>query len=105
MWYLNGFVKEVVTGGTRNDLALQLAFPTKYENRKLAVYAEPAPYCQPPVDLFATEWWLLPPAQEARANDVSVRVLDEGTRISWANKQFDVHVPQRSKPILRVKGN
>jgi hypothetical protein len=62
----------------------------------LAVYADPAPYCLPPVDLdgwkiirLPKDYLGLPPA------DVTVRPVDspEGifwTPLSWANKKFEV---------------
>jgi hypothetical protein len=56
---------------------------------RIAMYAEPAPYCMPPANLFTTEWLLLPPGVEVKGYTL-VQVRDVGTRISWANKPIEV---------------
>ena len=76
----------------------------------LAVWAEPAPYCLPPVDLFHWQLLLLPKGAVPGAGMASVRPVDgpsqkrPGARrlarleeparvespISWANKPFEV---------------
>lgn len=57
--------------------------------RRLAMYAEPAPYCMPPADLFRSEWWLMPAGMEV-SGFTRIEVRDTGTRISWANKPIEV---------------
>jgi hypothetical protein len=62
----------------------------------LGVYADPAPYCLPPVDLEGWDIVRLPrnydAANSPAAADVIVRPKDypSDTPISWADKQFDV---------------
>jgi hypothetical protein len=79
-------------------------------SHSLAVYADPAPYCLPPVDLFDGRILLLPrdasPSDGVAIAPVSVRTVDAAacssshiwalirtefsTPISWADKPFDV---------------
>ena len=84
---------------------------------RLAIVAEPAPYCVPPVDLFRWQLVLLPKGQtepKAEVADVFVAAVDTPsatapagyglaapkqnetllppTRISWANKPIDLFV-------------
>jgi hypothetical protein len=81
------------------------------QSNRLAVWAEPAPYCMPPVDLFHWNIILLPKdAESAAPNTITVRPVDGPTPIppgaakidsviepdrpdspiSWANKPFEI---------------
>jgi hypothetical protein len=71
----------------------------KNRNETLALWAEPAPYCMPPVDLFAWRIVLLPRGADAswlHRGFVGVRAVDESPHqtvsspISWANKSFAI---------------
>ena len=55
----------------------------------IAVPAEPAPYCMPPVDLFRNRLILVPPNESAPA-DIVVSLLEyhSAAPISWANVRF-----------------
>lgn len=81
--YLRGFAGD----HSRRRAADELAGATR-----IAMYAEPAPYCMPPADLFEAEWWLLPAGADATGYTV-VDVRDVGTRISWANKPIRIVAP------------
>ena len=116
--YVRHFVVDA-RGGTRLAAAERLAdIGARFGPLTIATFAEPAPYCMPPVDLFANRLCLLPRAATPRAltpmPDVLVAVADEpGTavadtwsvdykaefpgrgasglapaRISWADKPF-----------------
>lgn len=73
--------------------------------RRLALVAEPAPYCMPPVDLWRWELILLPRATATAQDafqigaDVYLRAVDDPAdggmfhrpaRISWAAKPFEI---------------
>jgi hypothetical protein len=83
--YWIGFVRDASgfntrTGGVRPEMA---------DVHSVAMYAEPAPYSLPPMDLFQAEWWLVPQGQTLDV-DATIRIRDTGTRISWANKPFEL---------------
>ncbi len=75
----------------------------------IAVWAEPAPYCMPPVDLFAWKILLLPKTGRLSTTGgrgvVSVRPTDErfqdgsplraASPIGWANKPFEIVGPSQ----------
>ncbi len=59
----------------------------------LATWAEPAPYCLPPCDLFDWQIMLLPPGDAGVGSSlVTIRPIDNSdifqSPISWANKPF-----------------
>ena len=72
----------------------------------IAVYADPAPYCLPPVDLFTWKIVLLPRLSDPEKfhfddSVVSIRPVDEPSPevdhpiwtfapISWSNKPFEI---------------
>jgi len=99
--YLNGFIADSQPGNTRLEEARQLE--TKYQAgaRKMAVAADPAPYCLPPVDLFAWTILKMPAATISSgkniAADILVMPIDRSpeqnslmsTPISWAAKPFE----------------
>jgi len=83
--------------------------------RTLGIYADPAPYCLPPVDLFNWQLIRLPAGGESTTQpDVLVRAVDTHqpppvgyrrlppisshyilpTPISWADKPMDILVRQ-----------
>jgi hypothetical protein len=100
----------------RNDstrrVAAQQIEKYKWQANTIAVWAEPAPYCLPPVDLFHWRLTLLPRGAAASGGMVSVRPIDEQetspsearritfdpeqeralSPISWANKPFEILV-------------
>ncbi len=118
-FYLRGFIKDSSSLPTRYEDAMWLRTLQHAGGRTLAVYAEPAPYSLPPVDLFHWKLVLLPRgfdiAQDPINADVIVRAVDETgpngasagpfvrqsilgtsdafpTRISWAAKPFEVWI-------------
>jgi hypothetical protein len=103
--YLRGFVRDSRPETSRIATARLLQIQNEHGARTLALWAEPAPYCMPPVDLFGWEVLLVPagttPASAANAADVSVRTADApggrtwrglfaSTPVSWADRTFDV---------------
>lgn len=107
--YLRGFVRDSGAKTSRIAEADRLRAMRGGGARTLAVYAEPAPYCMPPVDLFRWTIELLPrdagPDDGLRAAEASVRTVDvapgrtsgervrnvlSATPIGWADKPFDV---------------
>src|SRR5207245_1431384 len=58
-WYVRNFVAGASDRSTRHATAEALA-TFQRPDRVLAVWAEPAPYCLPPVDLFDWRIVLLP---------------------------------------------
>ena len=63
----------------------------------LGMYAEPAPYCMPPMDLFRWKIVLLPPgntdADVIVQPDQTLDVLNPmSTPMTWANEHFDVNM-------------
>ncbi len=118
-FYLMGFVRDARAATRRTDDAYWLSMLHRAGARTLAVCAEPAPYSLPPVDLFAWRLVLLPRrfdlAKDSTDADVIVRAVDDlgpngatvngfirqsivvqsdvfPTRISWADKPFEVWV-------------
>jgi hypothetical protein len=89
------FVHATGPQATRDTTAEALAAKQR-PGRMLLVWAEPAPYCLPPVDLFDWRIVLLPRGADASAYPqhdwVSVRPIDVPWQqpISWANKTFDL---------------
>jgi hypothetical protein len=105
--YLQGFLNDSARHTPRLALADQLQRRNAKGAKILDVYAEPAPYCQPPVDLWNWRIRLMPRGSEVNPDsfdgDVSLRTVDVpedegvwgwifGTPISWANKPFEVRV-------------
>jgi hypothetical protein len=118
-FYLLGFIGDASKQPRRLDDAHWLGVLRQAGGKTLAVYAEPAPYSLPPVDLFEWRIVLLPRGFDIRSDpteaDVIVRAVDEPrpngepagpfvlesihapsdvfpTRISWADKPFEVWV-------------
>lgn len=98
--YVANFIEDTRPNSTRRSAANELA-RIERPGRVLAVWAEPAPYCLPPVNLFDWRIVLLPkgtePVQFAADRDwppdfVSVRPTDDQTNTpaSWSNKKFVV---------------
>jgi hypothetical protein len=100
------FIADNSSHSTRRDSADAIAEAT-HQSTILNVYAEPAPYCLPPVDLFHWQIFLQPrdakfaPAPAA----VGIRTVDyprlinplapvrASSPISWANKPFEISGP------------
>ena len=79
--YLAGFIRDSIAPTPRMLEAQCLRELARHGGQTLATYAEPAPYCLPPVDLFHWQLWLLPRAASPAAlptlsPDVVVRALD-----------------------------
>jgi Dolichyl-phosphate-mannose-protein mannosyltransferase len=95
------YVANFLAAGSRLMGAATLA-QLQRPGRVLAVWAEPAPYCLPTVDLFAWKIVLLPPGAEPPVEAVSIRPDDsyDFTPISWANKPFDIvpYTPPATAP-------
>ena len=85
------YVGNFLAPGNRPNGAATLA-QLQRPDRVLTVWSEPAPYCLPPVDLFAWKIVLLPPGGDVQEGAVSVRPDDafDFTPISWSNKPFEI---------------
>lgn len=106
--YVQAFVRDSRRPTPRLVQAQRLQQLHSAGDRTIAVYAEPAPYCLPPIDLFGDKIVLLPRgAGEEKgiaAADVSVQAVDvpagvnpwtwlwTGTPISWADKPFLINI-------------
>jgi hypothetical protein len=102
--YLNGFHADSLPDTSRLDEARQLQDRYLAGSHTLAVIADPAPYCLPPVDLF--EWKVIKVDAPAEAGngrpdipaDLLVRPVDRlpglspmmSTPISWAAKPLRI---------------
>jgi hypothetical protein len=93
--YTFDFVRAAGPRASREAAADALAVMQR-PGRTLLVWAEPAPYCLPAVDLFDWRIVLLPRGADAPDDQqhgwVSVRPVDVPWQqpISWANKSFDL---------------
>ncbi len=101
--YLRGFVADAYLFGTRVELKHFLA---EQDPAAIAVFAEPAPYSLPPVNLFRTKILLAPKGSTASLSEADFTVfpvdrvpaadlggssiLHYTTPISWADKPFVV---------------
>jgi hypothetical protein len=90
--YTTGFVRDCGPNSSRLIAAEALQ---SMPGDRLAIAAEPAPYCLPPVDLFRWKLLLTPKWSEAdRVADVSCKATDGGlmsaTPLSWADKGFEI---------------
>jgi hypothetical protein len=103
--YVRAFVRDSRLPTPRLVEAQRLQQLERAGTRTIAVYADPAPYCLPPIDLFGEKIVLLPRGADSAAiaeADVSVQAVDmpagenlwtwiwTGTPISWADKPFEV---------------
>lgn len=99
--YVRGFVRDSGSMTSRLAVAGQLEAIRESGGHRLAVFAEPAPYCQPPVDLFRWQLLLMPRGstipEAQNAADAFVRPIDpkrvwQGmtTPLSWADKRFEL---------------
>lgn len=102
--YLRGFVRDSHPLTSRMRLAEVLRKTNRAGMRTLAIDAEPAPYCLPPVDLFNWQIRLaprgFPEARMAQLGDIAAVPIDASagsfledfmsTPISWADKRFRV---------------
>jgi hypothetical protein len=117
--YWLGFLQDSRGGTTRTQAAAALALLEQAGNRRVDLWAEPAPYCAPPMDLFQQDIVLLPRGTELGAlpaDTVGVSAVDRvaggrvddgfgrfeitglgqsavQTPISWAAKPFLVWAP------------
>jgi len=95
--YLTGFYADSQPQNSRLEQARQLQVRYQAGERSLAVTADPAPYCLPPVNLF--DWTIIkiPALNDSDSKrapaDLLVRPVDKSsllsTPISWANKPFE----------------
>jgi len=103
------FMMDDRDNSTRRTAAEQIEAYKGHANA-LVIWAEPAPYCLPPVDLFRWKLLLMPRGSAAPAGTVSIRPVDEpspapndarkisksaepnraSSPISWANKPFEI---------------
>ena len=96
---------------TRMEAAINIA---KTATKTVAVWAEPAPYCLPPVNLFDRKIVLEPRGADAvslPSESVGIRPIDDPrvidplapprvvSPISWANKPFEI---LNSSPVSTV---
>ena len=119
---LRGFMRDTAEPTGRIRLAETLERYRASGARTLAISAEPAPYCLPPVDLFRWEIRLVPrgfsSSEMANAADISARAVDSyrphawgeirGSPVSWADKPFavDVHKFERDEDSpMNLLGN
>lgn len=100
--YLRGFIRDTKEPTSRIRLAERLGATNRAAWRTIAIEAEPAPYCLPPVNLFDLQVCLVPRAfPESRIGeigDVAIIPIDPpsvlswdsliSTPISWADKRF-----------------
>jgi hypothetical protein len=105
--YLRGFLRDSRPATSRLAAAERLRQLNANGARSMAVSADPAPYCLPPVNLFAWQIVKVPAttAQRPRPEtDVLVRPVDVSAgappgmpqaRISWADKHFETSKPMR----------
>lgn len=92
-YYLAGFRADSGPDSSRVRWARYLENLSRAGMESLAMYAEPAPYSLPPVDLFSWRLLLLPDGYVYEPGnppaDVLVRAIDDPyAKISWANKPF-----------------
>jgi Dolichyl-phosphate-mannose-protein mannosyltransferase len=96
--YVAGFVGDAGADSSRMIAAAALRAAPR---DRLAIAAEPAPYCLPPVDLFRWKLLLLrrwDSAEADRIADGSCRAVDQpadgwwmwATPLSWAQKPFEI---------------
>jgi hypothetical protein len=113
--YLGGFVRDTGLRTTRRAAADHIWELQQEGARTVGVWAEPAPYCVPPVDLFRTRLLLLPTGyvldEKHAPADVVVQAVDIeqpglsdkvyawwspprwsplSARISWADKAIEI---------------
>ncbi|MDB5173022.1 MAG: hypothetical protein JWN51_1795 [Phycisphaerales bacterium] len=107
--YVRGFVRDCRPETGRIETARLLRNENERGARTLALWAEPAPYYMPPVDLFRWQMLLLPRGAQMQEQsllaDVVVRPIDYppggaersvfATPMSWADKRFDVQAKPR----------
>jgi len=109
--YLRGFLRDCGPNNNRIQLAQRLSQFQQHGANTMAVFAEPAPYCLPPVDLWKWKVMLFPKRAQMndglRVADVAIRTTDfpreagvwpflTATPISWANKPFAIEHRQDS---------
>ncbi len=109
--YLHGFLRDCQPQNDRIQLAQRISQLQQHGSPTMAVFAEPAPYCLPPVDLWKWKLRLLPKHSTMndglRVADVAIRTSDfppapgawlilTATPISWANKPFAIEQRQDS---------
>lgn len=109
--YLHGFLRDCQPQNDRIQLAQRISQLQQHGSPTMAVFAEPAPYCLPPVDLWKWKLMLLPKHSTMndglRVADVAIRTSDfppapgawpllTATPISWANKPFAIEQRQDS---------
>lgn len=109
--YLHGFLRDCQPQNDRVQMAQRIAQLQQQGTSTMAVFAEPAPYCLPPVDLWKWKLLLLPKharmSDGLRVADVAMRTTDFppepggwslliATPISWANKPFAIEQRQDS---------
>jgi hypothetical protein len=97
--YVRGFVRDSRDTSSRLAEAEHLRQYLRSGFTRMAVVAEPAPYCLPPVDLFRWQIVKLPDGSDpsTAGADLLVRAVDDpgkgvAARISWADKPFQVRV-------------
>lgn len=93
--YWRGYLADTDPNNTRMQLAADLAQWSHGRSLSIALTAEPAPYCAPPMNLFDWKLILLPRDSTMRASDLpldfSISAVDTSpTPMSWASKQFAV---------------
>jgi hypothetical protein len=93
--YVGAFVRDALSRPSRIAAATMLLKMNDPYRATIAVPAEPAPYCMPPVDLFSSRL-VLPPAGVLATADFTV-LLNPSTRapISWADVRLTI-VPRRA---------
>jgi hypothetical protein len=94
--YWRGYLADAQPDTTRMQLAADLKRWAGGKNLSIALTAEPAPYCAPPMDLFDWKLTLLPRGPKIVPSnlpyDFLISAVDTPpTPMSWANKQFKVY--------------
>jgi hypothetical protein len=94
--YVGAFVRDASPNTSRWTAAGMLRTISQQGASTIAVEVEPAPYCMPPVDLFAKPLVLTPPVAQNWPGDLVVRVNPAGScaPISWADTRFSVFKPR-----------
>jgi hypothetical protein len=116
--YIRSFFRDSKTITSRLAEARRLQNLTADGTKQLTIYADPAPYCLPPVDLFDWPIALLPRDEnftvDVNLGEVCVRTVDvqpdvswfwslwTATPISWADKPLQIKVFPSTIDVLPV---
>lgn len=98
--YLTAFIDDATQDGTRLRAAERLRVLQR-DHRELQVFADPAPYALPPLDVWRWEITLTPRNHEP-TGEVVIRPIDDASRLKLAPQGYTREVianPGRAAPI------